>query len=231
MFFFAPEATKQILFYLFSFAKFLPNVGNFSEFCNRRSQRSICSVVTFKYRTTLQSRYNDVSPDFSSLSITVSDCSYFSNIHVLRGSVATRFRCGGIVTTRSLSRRSVKEFSKSVSIWWKYRKKGKNGPAFWVRGSAEALRWVRSWWLCRCVRQLSHKLLQQHLAEQVVNTPPPQLSISLRRLSTVRRSTYFCYLHYSRVYCDEGVIRPVWNHPPSMTFGTLATRFSLPRSY
>jgi len=44
MFFFAPEATKQILFYLFSFAKFLPNVGNFSEFCNRRSQRSICSV-------------------------------------------------------------------------------------------------------------------------------------------------------------------------------------------
>jgi len=37
-----------------------------------------------------------LSCDFSSITIHISDCRHFSDIHISQGTVATYFRCGGI---------------------------------------------------------------------------------------------------------------------------------------
>jgi len=45
-------------------------------------------------------------------------------IYILQGSVATRLKCGGIFSDRFIANllegASVKEFLKSVNIWWRY---------------------------------------------------------------------------------------------------------------
>ena len=48
----------------------------------------------------------------------------FSDISFSQGSVVTRLRCGGIFNNRFIANFlhivTVKEFQKSVSIWWSY---------------------------------------------------------------------------------------------------------------
>jgi len=62
--------------------------------------------------------------DLSLITIHISDCCQFSDVHISQGSVATYVRCGGIfkyefVANLPLSL-PVKEFRKSVIIWGSY---------------------------------------------------------------------------------------------------------------
>jgi len=63
--------------------------------------------------------------DLSLLTIPVSNCHLFSDINISQGSVATRLRCGGILSyhfTANLSPSlTMKDFWKSVHIWQSYR--------------------------------------------------------------------------------------------------------------
>ena len=62
--------------------------------------------------------------DLSLITIHISDCRLFSDIHISQGSVATYLRCGGMfkqefVENLALSL-SLKEFRKSVNIFGSY---------------------------------------------------------------------------------------------------------------
>ena len=63
-----------------------------------------------------------LSCDLSLITMHISDCCQFSDIHISQGSVATRLWCGGVFmydfVTNFLLNLTVKEFWKSVNIWW-----------------------------------------------------------------------------------------------------------------
>ena len=65
-----------------------------------------------------------LSCDLSLITMHISDCCQFSDIHISQGSVATYSRCGGIFKYDFVANLSVtlpvKEFWKSVNIWGSY---------------------------------------------------------------------------------------------------------------
>jgi len=62
-------------------------------------------------------------------------CKIAETFYISQGSVATQYRCGGIfnkcVTANLPQSMSVKEFLKSVDIWWRYKQKF-GGMFFWL---------------------------------------------------------------------------------------------------
>ena len=65
-----------------------------------------------------------LSCDLSLITMHISDCCQFSDIHISQGSVATYLRCGGIFKYEFVANLPVslpvKEFWKSVNIWGSY---------------------------------------------------------------------------------------------------------------
>ena len=65
-----------------------------------------------------------LSCDLSLITMHISDCCQFSNIHISQGSVATYLRCSGIFKYEFVANLPVslpvKEFWKSVNIWGSY---------------------------------------------------------------------------------------------------------------
>ena len=65
-----------------------------------------------------------LSCDLSLITMHISDCCQFSDIHISQGSVATYLRCGGIFKYECVANLPVslpvKEFWKSVNIWGSY---------------------------------------------------------------------------------------------------------------
>jgi len=65
-----------------------------------------------------------LSCDLSLITIHISDCRQFSDIHISQGSAATYLRCGRIFNFEFVANLPmnlpVKEFRKSVNIWGSY---------------------------------------------------------------------------------------------------------------
>jgi len=65
-----------------------------------------------------------LSCDLSLITMHISDCCQFSDIHISQGSVATCLRCGGLFKYEFVANLPVslpvKEFRKSANIWGSY---------------------------------------------------------------------------------------------------------------
>jgi len=106
----------------------LPNVHRFKKFFHWQITWHICNEAA--HHNLNAWLYYLVIYDLSLITIYISDCHQFSDIHISQGSVAIYLRRGGIfkhefVANLPLSR-SAEEFWKSVNIW------GSNGQEFSV---------------------------------------------------------------------------------------------------